>query len=76
LSQTGGDHVAHDTRQPCWERPLPGTADDDSTAYDEVESERETSGPDPTAFRTDDTLTTSSMKSIYQLLEESKNQTL
>jgi hypothetical protein len=32
---------------------LPGTADDDSTAYDEVESERETSGPDPTAFPTD-----------------------
>jgi hypothetical protein len=35
---------------------LPGTADDDSTAYDEVESERETSGPDPTAFPTDSPL--------------------
>jgi len=35
---------------------LPGTADDDSTAYDDVESERETVGPDPAALPVDSPL--------------------
>jgi hypothetical protein len=35
---------------------LPDTADDDSTAYDDVESEREADGPDPTALPVDSPL--------------------
>jgi hypothetical protein len=35
---------------------LPGTADDDSTAYDDVDSERETVGPDPAALPVDSPL--------------------
>ncbi|GIF64527.1 hypothetical protein Ais01nite_25620 [Asanoa ishikariensis] len=35
---------------------LPGTADDDSTAYDDVESEREIQGPDPAALPVDSPL--------------------
>ena len=35
---------------------LPGTADDDSTAYDDVESEREAGGPDPAALPVDSPL--------------------
>lgn len=35
---------------------LPETADDDSTAYDDVESEREADGPDPAALPVDSPL--------------------